>query len=98
LRGGGAARRRGAILYTITLKASLTTSFSKQKEVEATIRRRLSLKEPRGDRNVRRSRAPRDRRATNNKARREATDVPLGATFEPNVLKSFKVWTDEAQS
>ncbi len=28
---------------------------------------------------------------------RDATDVPLSTTFGPNVLKSFKVWTDEAQ-
>jgi transglutaminase-like putative cysteine protease len=29
---------------------------------------------------------------------RDATDVPLSTTFGPNVLKSFKVWTDEVQS
>lgn len=28
---------------------------------------------------------------------RDATDVPLSTTFGPNILKSFKVWTDEAQ-
>jgi len=26
---------------------------------------------------------------------RDATDVPLSTTFGSNVLKSFKVWTDE---
>jgi transglutaminase-like putative cysteine protease len=29
---------------------------------------------------------------------RDATDVPLSNTFGPNILKSFKVWTDEAQA
>ncbi len=29
---------------------------------------------------------------------RDATDVPLSTTFGPNVLKNFKVWTDEVQS
>ncbi len=29
---------------------------------------------------------------------RDATDVPLSTTFGPNILKNFKVWTDEAQS
>ena len=28
---------------------------------------------------------------------RDATDVPLNTTFGPNVLKSFKVWTDEVR-
>ncbi len=28
---------------------------------------------------------------------RDATDVPLSTTFGPNILKSFKVWTDEVQ-
>jgi transglutaminase-like putative cysteine protease len=29
---------------------------------------------------------------------RDATDVPLSTTFGPNILKSFKVWTDAVQS
>ncbi len=29
---------------------------------------------------------------------RDATDVPLSTTFGPNVLKSFKVWTEEVSS
>ena len=29
---------------------------------------------------------------------RDATDVPLSTTFGPNVLKSFKVWTDEVHT
>jgi transglutaminase-like putative cysteine protease len=29
---------------------------------------------------------------------RDAADVPLSNTFGPNVLKSFKVWTDEVRS
>ena len=29
---------------------------------------------------------------------RDAADVPLSNTFGPNVLKSFKVWTDEVQA
>jgi transglutaminase-like putative cysteine protease len=28
---------------------------------------------------------------------RDAADVPLSNTFGPNVLKSFKVWTDEVR-
>jgi len=28
---------------------------------------------------------------------RDAADVPLSNTFGPNVLKSFKVWTDEVK-
>jgi len=29
---------------------------------------------------------------------RDATDVPLNTTFGPNILRSFKVWTDEVLS
>jgi hypothetical protein len=28
---------------------------------------------------------------------RDAADVPISTTFGPNVLKSFKVWTDEVR-